>query len=300
MLDLRSLQLFVRAAELGSLSKTADQSNLALAAVSRRITLLEAHYGVELLIRTGRGVEATPAGRALLERAREVLRTVSVARADMSDFAKGLRGTVSLQASTSAITQHLPRDLAAFTAQHPDIRLDIREAYTSEIVAALNEGRAEVGVVVGDPNAAGLTSLPYRRDRLVIVAPAGFSPGVARARFVDLIDHDFVVMEDHTATSRILAAVAAEAGLGLRLRVKVGSFDAVCRMVEEGFGLGVLPRLAARNFEKAMGLRLLELEDDWAERQMRICTNPLNGLSVAAKRLVEHLRLSAELSPSVD
>jgi len=296
MLDLGSLQLFVRASELGSLSKAADHSNLALAAVSRRIALLEAHYGVELLVRTGRGVEATPAGRALLDRARDILQAVSVTHADLSDFAKGLRGSIRLYASTSPIAQFLPKDLAAFNALCPDLRLDIREAYTPEIVAAVRDGRAEVGVVMADPNVAGLTTLPYRRDQLVVVAPKGFAPEMTHVRFIDLVEHDFVLMEDNTATSRMLCAIAAEAGLALRLRVRVGSFDAVGRMVEAGFGLGVLPRIAAQNFEARMELRLIELKDSWAERQMLICTNHLHGISAAAKRLVTYLHASAELA----
>lgn len=294
MLDLESLKLFIRASELGSLSKAADHSNLALAAVSRRISLLEAHYGVQLLVRTGRGVEMTPAGRALLSRARDILRGVSMARADLSDFAKGFRGTVNLQASTSAITQYLPKDLAAFAVQCPDLRVDIREAYSVEIVAAVREGRAEVGVIFADPHLSSLALTPYRHDRLVVVAPKSFKPGLESTRFLDLVEHDFVVMEDNTAMTRMISAAAAEAGLALRLRVKVGSFDAVCRMVEAGFGLGVLPRVAAQNFETTMGLRLIELEDPWAERQMMICTNPLNGMSAAAKRLVAHLSACAE------
>jgi DNA-binding transcriptional LysR family regulator len=289
MLDLASLQLFVRACELGSLSKVAADANLALAAVSRRIMLLEAHYGVSLLVRTGRGVEATAGGRALLERARDILQTVSVARADLADFARGLRGSVNLQASTSAITQFLPDDLATFNAICPDIRLDIREAYTAEIIALIHEGTAEVGVVMAGPSIINVSSLPYRRDRLVVVAPWAFERQLTRVKFLDLVDRDFVVMEDSTATTRLLSSVATEAGLPLRLRVKVGSFDAVCRMVQAGFGLGILPRIAAENFEAKMGLRLLDLEDSWAERQMLICTNPMKQLSVAAKRLVDHL-----------
>ena len=297
MLDLASLRLFVRAAELGSLSKAAEQSNLALAAVSRRISLLEAHYGVDLLVRTGRGVRPTAAGRALLDRARDILQQVGLAHADLSDFAKGMRGTVNLLASTSAITQNLPEDLASFAALCPDLRVDVREAYTSEIVSAVRDGLTDVGVVIGGPNVVDLATLPYRRDRLVVVAPSAFAPGMEHVRLLDLIEHDFVAMEDSTATNKLLAAAAAEAGAALRLRVKVGSFDAVCRMVQAGFGLGVLPHMAAQSFEATMGLRLIELDDHWAERQMWICTNRVNGVSAAAKRLVAHLHGCANPAP---
>jgi DNA-binding transcriptional LysR family regulator len=293
VLDLTSLQLFVRAIELGSLSKTAEASNLALAAVSRRISLLEAHYAVALLARTGRGVTPTPAGKVLLDRARDIFRQIRLASSDLSDYANGLRGSITLQASTSAITQFLPHDLASFTRECPDIRLDIHEAYTSEIVTAVRDGTTEVGVVMSGANVEGLRTRAYRRDRLVVVAPSTFRPGIVRVRFQDLVGEDFVLMEDHTATTRLLDAIASGQGVALRLRVKVGSFDAVCRMIQSGFGIGVLPSVAAETFVGAMGLRLLTLDESWAERQMLICTNQLSEPSKLISRLVDFLADSA-------
>lgn len=289
MLDLDSLRLFIRTAELGSLSKAAAQSNVAIAAVSRRISLLEAAFGVALLLRTSRGVQVTAAGSVLLTRAREIIQLEAQTRADLSDFRKGLRGTVSVMASTSAITQFLPRDLADFSRSCPDLRLDVREAYTADIVAAIRDGSVEVGVIMAGPSVVDLTTAPYRADRLVVVAPRSFLPGVTKVRLEDVIDQDLVVMEDSTVTTRLLASEAAKAGFALRLRIKVGSFDAVCRMVEAGFGLGIQPRMAAMQFVATMELRLIELDDAWAARQMLICTNPRMGVSAAAKRLVSHL-----------
>jgi DNA-binding transcriptional LysR family regulator len=294
MLDLDSLRLFIRTAEVGSLSKAAAQSNVAIAALSRRISLLEADFGVALFLRTARGVQLTSAGSVLLRRARDIMQLEAQTRADLSDFRKGLRGTVSVMASTSAITQYLPRDLADFANSCPELRLDVREAYTSEIVAAVREGLVEVGVVMAGPNVVDLTTAPYRADRLVVVAPRDFRPDLTRVRLADVIDQDLVVMEDSSATTRLLALEAMKAGFALRLRTKVGSFDAVCRMVEAGFGLGIQPRLAASHFIATMGLRLLELEDDWAARRMLICTNPRMGVSAAAKRLVSHLSACAD------
>src|SRR5258708_32995817 len=171
LLDLDSLHIFVRASELGSFSKVADQKHLALAAVSRRIAQLEFHYGVTLFLRTGRVVALTPAGQALLGHAKEILRKVNATRADISDFAKGVRGSVRLYACTSAISQFLPKDLAAFHRQYPDIRLDIIEGRSLEIVVAIREGAADVGVIVAGPHPIDLPTTAYRRDKLAVVAP---------------------------------------------------------------------------------------------------------------------------------
>ncbi|HEY4369558.1 MAG TPA: LysR family transcriptional regulator [Steroidobacteraceae bacterium] len=295
MVKLESLQLFVRAAEYGSLSKAAEKSNLAIAAVSRRIGLLEAYYGTPLLIRTGRGVKVTPAGQVLLDHAQEILLKLREVRSDLSDFAKGLRGTIKVHACTSAISQFLPQDFATFVAACPRVRLDVREAYSSDIVPSVRDGIADVGVIMPGVDHPELVITPYRRDRLTLVARQNFLPGVSNVRLCDVLDQDFVMMEDDTSISRLLTTVTSELGLVLRRRVKVGSFDAVCRMIQAGFGIGILPRVAAQNFEQSMGLRLIDLEDSWAERQMRVCTRPFHQLSPLTRRLREILVSAAAL-----
>jgi DNA-binding transcriptional LysR family regulator len=109
------------------------------------------------------------------------------------------------------------------------------------------------------------------------------------------VQHELVILEDNTATTRMINAVALEEGLPVRLRVKVGSFDAVCRMVEAGFGIGILPHAAAANFEDTVGLQLLDLEDAWADRQMLLCTS--SGppyATLAVRQLVNHLVKAGE------
>jgi DNA-binding transcriptional LysR family regulator len=73
------------------------------------------------------------------------------------------------------------------------------------------------------------------------------------------------------------------------LRIQVKSFEAVCRMIESGLGIGVLPKGAADNFVGSMNLKLVRLEDTWAERRMLVCVQTLDRLSLLARRLVEHL-----------
>lgn len=293
MVDLVSLQLFVRAIDLGSLSRTAEVSNIALAAVSRRMALLEEYYGVALLQRTGRGVTPTAAGAVLLERARHILQQTSLARSDLADYARGKRGCVDIEASTSAITQFLPADLAAFGRAFPEIRLNIREAYSSEIIAALRNGDCEVGVVMAGHNVEGLETWPYRHDRLALVVRADFRPDMAGTRLAEVADEDFIQMEDMSSTTRLLMSVAAAEGYALRLRVQVDSFDAVCRMIQAGFGVGVLPEGAAVNFVDRLGLRLVRLDEAWADREMRICANPLLPAGAAAARLIDFLARAA-------
>ncbi|QSR20158.1 LysR family transcriptional regulator [Novosphingobium sp. KA1] len=294
MLNLTTLKLFIRVAELGSLSRAADDANLAIGAISRRLSQLEHELGVPLLVRNGRGVALTPAGDALLVHAHRIMREVGLAVSDLSDYAKGLKGSVDILACTSAITQFLPADLAAFGQDNGKIRLNIQEVYSSEIVGRLRAGEAQVGVIMEEPGTLGLDTWKYRCDRLAVVAPPHVLFGTHSVRFQDLAEHEFVQMGYDTANTRLLARSADEQGWPFRLRAAVDSYDAVCRMIQAGFGIGILPSEAAKNFIVPMGLKLVELDEPWAQRQMLLAADAAS-LSGPARLLVEFLAARAPL-----
>ncbi|HJU24951.1 MAG TPA: LysR family transcriptional regulator [Casimicrobiaceae bacterium] len=287
--DLVSLALFLRAVETNSLSKAAEQSHIALAAASRRIALLEHRFGVQLLYRSSQGVDPTPAGRALAVHARRLIEQVEKLQADLSDYAKGVKGHIRLKANTSAIAQYLPSDLAQFAASYPDVKIELDEARSGEIVQALREGKADIGVVMAGVGVEGLVSFEYKRDHLVAVVPRDHELHVRQAKFNQLLKYDLVALDSSAAMMRLLGDAALGEGQPLRLRVQVRSFEAVCKLVQAGMGIGVLPEVAALDFAPKMGLRLIRLTDPWAERTMRVCVRDVDALPQIARKLVEQL-----------
>ena len=293
MLDLLTLRLFALAAEHKSLTKVSQAANIAIAAISRRISNLEVELGVRLFKRSRRGVELTPSGEACLMRTRNILDELNRLQGDMGDFRNGMRGRVSIRASTSAVAQFLPGDLAAFAEANPAIGLEIQEAYSANIVSEVREGNCDIGVVLEGGETFGLRIWPYRCDQLVVVAPQSFRPGVNRLKFADLFKENLVQMGFDTAMTRLLAAKASEAGEALRLRVAVDSFDAVCRMISAGFGVGILPQMAAASHVQNSELRLIELDEPWSVRQMLICAKPDVEPSSPIELLISFLRSRA-------
>lgn len=289
--DLVTLKLFVRAAESGKLSEAANQSHLALAAASRRISLLEGRLGVKLFQRGRHGITPTPAGQSLLVRARTLLEQVRDIEGEMADFADGLRGTIRLQTNPSAIIQFLPADLATFAHAHPDVRIDLEENMSAAIATALLAGQADLGIVVEGSSAAldQMEIMPYRSDRLALLAPRGRLARQEEISFLDVSDQDFVGLVSSTALTSRLIQESAKAERHLRLRMQVRSFDGVCRMVEAGFGFGVLPLIAARGFAAAMALDVIPLSDSWAHRQMLIVLAPNTPQGSPSRSLLKFL-----------
>lgn len=270
--NIDSLALFVRAAELRSLTKAAEACYIGLAAASRRIALLEYRFKTTLFERSPRGVELTAAGETLLMHAKALLIQTNRMQADMHDHAAGRRGVLRLMANTSAITDYLPNDLADFSLRHPEIRLVIEERWSPEIVQAVLSAETDAGFIVEGPSVEGVAFFPYRRDQLAVVMPAQHALAHHEGlRFSQVLDHDIVALEKGASMMRLLTEQAVMAEKTLQLRIQVRSFEAVCRMVQSGVGIGLLPLQAAHALSAGLGLAVRPLMEAWATRNMLIC-----------------------------
>src|SRR5687767_12362690 len=125
--DLVSLRLFIAVCEEASIARAAEREAIAPSAISKRIAEIEQMTGVKLLARGARGVRPTPAGTAMLHRAREVMRSIEKLQAELGEYAQGVRGHVRVLANVSSIVEFLPNDVASFLARHPSVRLDLQE-----------------------------------------------------------------------------------------------------------------------------------------------------------------------------
>lgn len=289
-LDLVSLSLFTLIARSGSISKGAEFAHLAVGAASKRMADLEAAAGTALFERHSRGITLTPAGHALLHHVQRILNDIDLLTADLSDYAAGVVGVVRLWANTSAVTQFLPADIAAFSASNPQIRIELEEQNSDLIAMAVIDGRADFGILADSIPTLGLETTLYRRDRLALVVPTGHPlAGRESVEFNEALDFDFVSLSHQTSLARRLEQATEAAGRRLRLRIQVRSFDAMCMMVAAGLGIAVLPDKAADPHLRSMELQRIGLSDAWAERELLICARDLGALPKPARLLVNHL-----------
>ena len=288
--DIDSLALFVRAAELRSLTKAAEASHIGLAAASRRMALLEHRFKTALLERSPRGVELTSAGASLLPHAKALLLEINEMQAEMRDHADGRKGALRILANTSAMTESLPADLAAFSRLNPDVRLAVQELWSSDIVRSLQAGMADVGIVVEGINTEGLETRPYRTDRIAVVMLASHPLATAdEMSFAEVLDDDLIALESGASMMRLLAEQAVIEQRTLHLRVQVRSFEAVCRMVQAGMGIGILPFEGASLMSQALGLVVRPLKEAWAERNMLVCVKKERAANASIAKLVGYL-----------
>jgi molybdate transport repressor ModE-like protein len=289
--DLTDLQLFLHVAEAGSITQGASRTNMTLASASERIRAMEDTLGIPLLERKRRGIQLTPAGSALEQHARIVIRQLEEMRGELNNFSKGLRCRVHVLANTVATVEFLPPILAKFLSAHPNTEVDLEERQSGEIIKAIAEGLADIGIVAEAINSAEeLETFPFAEDRLVLIAPRRQVLGPRREiAFREVLDHEFIGLAQGSALQKTLNHHAARAGRRLKIRVRLNSFESVARMVESGVGLSVLPESVARRYQRSMAVRIVPLSDGWAARHFTVCTRRSGSLPPHAKRLLEHL-----------
>ncbi len=288
--DLTDLQLIVNIGDASSLTRGAEKSHLSLPAASNRVKNLEDHFGTRLFHRNSQGVTLTPSGEAFLRHARLVLRQIDHLRGDIHEYARGIKGQVRMLANTTAMTEFMPAVLSRFLASHPDVTVELRERLSYLVIKAVSEGSADIGIVAGKPASSELEYIPYREDRLVLVTPLEHPLGeLKEVAFSDTLAYEYVGLSEWSAIHAFLIQAADKLGYPFRFRVEVGSFEAVCRMIEACVGIGVVPELVAKRYSQRLKIKLVRLSDEWSERKLQICVRNLEQLPSFTRDLVNML-----------
>ncbi|CDG85270.1 LysR substrate-binding domain-containing protein [Janthinobacterium agaricidamnosum] len=296
--DLVDLQLFLQVAETGSLTAGAERSHMALASASARVRGMEEELGMPLLVRGRRGVAPTPAGQTLLHHARLVLRQIDKMRGELGEYGQGLKGHIRLLSNTAALSEFLPEALGAFMERYPNVNVDLEERLSDDIVKAVVDGAADVGIVSDSVDMSGLQTFPFRQDRLVAIVAANQAANLTTGEhgtvdFAGLLDFDFIGLAGGSALHQYLSLHAARAGRRLKVRVRLRSFDAICRMVENGVGISVVPQSAALRCALTMAIRIVGLSDAWSVRNLTICVRQFDELPLYTRQLVEEIQTTS-------
>lgn len=297
--DLIDLRLFLQVIETGSITAGAQRAHLALASASTRIRNMEDRLGTPLLVRQPRGVRGTAAGCALAGHARVMLQQEQTMRGEMHQYAQGLKGHIRLLGNTAAVTEFLPDVLARFLATRANIDIELEQRPSGEIVQAITEDVADVGIAADSVEFGALQTFRFRQDRLVVVAAPGH-PLLQQAALslADLPPYEFIGLAAGSALHAHLDEHAARIGKRLRYRIRLHDFEGICHMIERNVGISVIPETAARRYLSGRGgIQYRNLRERWAQRQLLLCVRDIDRLSAHARQLITHLQDPAPTAP---
>ena len=296
--DLPDLRLVAAIADSGSLTGGAARIHLAPSSASHRLTQFEAVLGTPLFVRHARGLRPTPAGESLLRHAHQVFAQLEQMHADLAPYASGLNSQVTVFANTNAINCFLPEDLGDFLREHPRIRVSLEEQPSPAIIQSVAAGQVEIGVVAADSSLSGMETQPYRHDRLVLIVSVNHPLAAREALdFSEVLDQPFVCLHAGSAIHTFMMNAAAQLGRSLDVRIQVRSFNAVCRMVAAGVGIGMVPNSSNVAVD---GLKAVKINDAWAPRDLQLCVRSRTALSPAAAALFDHLTAKGRVKITAD
>ncbi len=294
-MTLEQLRVFVAVAEREHVTQAAQALNLAQSAASHAIAALEAEHGTKLFSRVGRGIALTEAGRAFLDEARAVLAQAERAELVLGEFGSLKRGTLSVQASQTIAGYWLPRHLVDFRRAHPEIEINLAIGNTAQVVAAVDNGATELGLVEGAVENPHLASSPVARDQLVVVVSPEHPWANRRSlKAKDLAHVEWVLREKGSGTRSVFEDALRKAALSLdqlKIVIELPSNEAVRAAVEAGLGATALSAsVAAPSIEAGL---LTQVGFPLPAREFHVLRHRERYLSRAAVALLALMGIKA-------
>lgn len=253
------LESFIEVARQGNVSRAAEALFLTQPAITARLKSLESDLGVELFIRTGRGMKLTDAGRALLPYAERTLATVDEARQLVANLKQGTTGVLVIAAAPAVSTYLLPGILRSFRTTHPDVRLGVRTGHTEEVLDLVLRAEAHIGI--GRPiRHADIELIPVFDDEMVLVVAARHAfASRGKVRMDELAAERLILFDRTSSYHELTSSLFRQAGIVPASTLELDNVEAAKKMVQQGLGVALLPRMALAQELRARSLRPVKL-----------------------------------------
>ncbi|MFB4390402.1 MULTISPECIES: LysR family transcriptional regulator [unclassified Pseudomonas] len=292
--DLESLKVFIAVVEEGSLAKASLRQHLVASAVSKRMSDLESDVGTPLLYRHCRGVSATPAGEALYHHAKKLVEHLRTIAGELDEYSQGIRGHARIHVNLSAMVQYLPKDLESFLQSNGQIKIDLMEQTSDQVVRAVAIGSTDIGICSETIQIGELSSHRYKTDALVVIVPQQHELAhLSKVSFSETLEFDYIGLQPGSSIHKLCKEAADACGHEFKVRIQASSFEGVRNMVSAGLGIGVLPLASVEPYRSSSLLTTLELDEPWSVRHLQIIVRDLDSLPAPSRLLFEHLTAAA-------
>lgn len=290
---------FSAVARTGSFAEAALQLHLSQPALSVAIKKLEQSLGGKLLTRTTRVVSLTPEGKAFYPVVRRLLSDWEQSLQDVRNHFELRRGKLEIAAMPTYTTNLLPRVLAIFHGQHPNINVTVHDVIAENVVDMVREGRCELGVTFDPGEAPDLEFEPLFHDRFIAILPKEH-PLLKKTqlRWADLLSYPHLSLQRPAGTRAHIDKALAQKGLALTPVFESHQLVSIGRMVCEGLGLSVVPSTSRAQMQE-MGLQCRAISSPVITHQVGVITRrhqELSSVAQAMKSLVKAAAKSAAVS----
>ncbi len=272
MLNLNDLSIFLTAAECGNFSETGRQMHLSQPAISQKIDGLEKRFGTKLFTRQGRAVRLTEAGQALQPIARELLASARRLEETMASLQGDVVGEMNIGCSTASGKYLLPRLIARFRRDYPQVRINVLISSRNSVLDRLLAGELSLGVLSKKIEHRDLDYQDFFTEDVILIAAANHPWANNRQIYPDdILDEPLILRENIARTREVLFDGLQCHDISpdmLNVAMVLGNAEAIVMAVGEEIGVAFVSRLAAQR-DLEMG-RVVEVKVDDVELQRKI------------------------------
>lgn len=262
MIDARPLQSLIATTQAGSIRGAASALRVAPSAISRHIAELERSLGVPLFKRTGRGVVLTSAGQLVFDHAMRVSDDSQLLIEQIDEHRSGRRGLVRIWCGEGFAADLIDNGIRSAAAELPDLRYMVELAGTDSVMAALADGRGDIGIAYNPVLSTRIRSLASaRKPLLAVVPPEHPLADRASVSLAELANCKLALLGESHGVRQLIGRAAADHDKALSPILETASIDVLRRFVTSSLGVTVLPEFAVTAEATAGRVRLLPIED---------------------------------------
>ncbi|WP_240417733.1 LysR family transcriptional regulator [Paenibacillus periandrae] len=288
-----TLRVFVTVTEQRNFSRAAELLNLSQPGVSLHIRNLENEYGAKLMHRSPKLVKLTEAGDILYKRAKQILALAEEAKQEIQLLNEKVTGSLQIGASFTIGEYILPRVLAEFALQFPEVEMSVTIANTEEITQALKANQLDLGIVEGNVVSSGLLITPYMKDEMILIASAEHPLASKKNVKPELLqDLTWVLRENGSGTRSFSEQFIQAAGLAMKRSYVFNSSQGVKEAVSAGLGIAILSRWIVKKELESGELCQIPVTPKLLDRNFWIIRNHDHSSSMAVNMFLQKLLLN--------
>ena len=284
-MNLHLLRIFVCAVEENSFTKAADQLGISQPAVSKAVRELESQLDTLLLERQGKYFKPNEAGQVLYDYGKSLFAMEREASEVLRAFKNLERGRLIVGASTTVASYWLAPYLKKFSDKHPGVDIQVVGANTESVAQLLLDCKVDVALVEGEVNDERIETRLWRTEEMVAIAPS--LENSARKR--ELEQQVWILREQGSGSRNVAEQLLLNMGIQAQRTLEMNSNEAIIQAVAAGCGVGIVPKITARDQLALRRVKRFALGSGKMERplfRLRLPHRPLSNAALAFEALL--------------
>ncbi len=290
-MQIETLKVFCDLVESRSFSQAAVRNFITQSAVSQQIKNLEARFATALLVRDGRTVTATPAGKILYEGCRDILDRFDHMETKLRSAGDDMAGTVRVATIYSVGLYEMSLVIKTFLKTYPKVNLHVEYSRATRVYEDCLKGDVDLGIVPYPKPRKGLQIVPLPADRLILICSPQHP--LARRRHIDIKKLDgenFVAFERDIPSRNAIEQILREHDVLVRTVMEFDNIETIKRSVEIGAGVSIVPLLSVQREVQSGSLVQLQFTGESFFRPLGVIVKNRHALSRAAEKFIELLQ----------